>query len=75
MDDFFWEFLKEVKQIKLREPLAGTLGAIKKDDATLEYSFIDTVKMAGHVCPTVAGAYLSCQKALEKLYPDEIPVR
>ena len=31
--------------------------------------------MAGHACPTVSGAYLSCQKALEKLYPDEIPVR
>jgi hypothetical protein len=41
----------------------------------LDYSFIDAVKMAGHACPTVAGAYLVCRKAIEALYPDEIPVR
>jgi hypothetical protein len=31
--------------------------------------------MAGHACPTVTGAYLACQKALERLYPAEIAVR
>ncbi len=75
MSDIFRDFLKEVKPIKFKEPLAETLGVFKEDGATLEYTFVDAVKMAGHACPTVAGAYLSCQKALERLYLDEIPVR
>ena len=75
MGDIFRDFLEEVKPIKFKEPLAETLGALKGAGAALEYTFVDAVKMAGHACPTVAGAYLSCQKALEKLYPDEIPVR
>lgn len=75
MNDIFRDFLKEVKPIRFKEPLAETLGALKEDGMVLEYTFIDVVKMAGHACPTVSGAYLCCQKALDKLYPDEIPVR
>ena len=75
MSNMLADFLSEVKPIRFKEPLAETLGALKGEGPTLEYTFIDTVKMAGHACPTVAGAYLSCQKALEALYPDEIPVR
>ncbi len=75
MDDIFPDFFTEVNPIRFKEPLAETLGAVKEEGAILEYTFIDVVKMAGHACPTVAGAYLSCQKALEALYPDEIPVR
>ncbi len=75
MSDIFADFLQEVEPIRFREPLAETLGAINEKGAVLEYTFIDVVKMAGHACPTVAGAYLSCQQALEKLYPDEIPTR
>ena len=75
MSDIFRDFLKEVRPIKFKEPLAETLGAVKVENTALEYSFVDVVKMAGHACPTVAGAYLSCQKALERLYPGEIPVR
>jgi len=75
MSDIFRDFLKEVRPIKIREPLAETLGAFEVENTALEYNFVDVVKMAGHACPTVAGAYLSCQKALERLYPDEIPVR
>ncbi len=75
MSDIFGEFLNDVRPILFKEPLAETLGAVKGEGAILEYTFIDVVKMAGHACPTVAGAYLSCLKALEALYPDEIPVR
>ncbi len=75
MSDTFRDFLKEVRPILFKEPLAETLGAVKGEGAILEYTFVDVVKMAGHACPTVAGAYLSCQKALERLYPGEIPVR
>ena len=75
MSDTLRDFLKEVRPIKFKEPLAETLGVFKEEGATLEYTFVDAVKMAGHACPTVAGAYLSCQKALERLYLDETPVR
>ena len=71
----FVDFLQEVEPIRLREPLAGALGALKQEEAILEYTYIDVVKLAGHACPTTAAAYSCCQKALEKLYPDEIPVR
>lgn len=71
----FRDFFSKVKPLRFREPLAEALGAFKEGDIILEYSFSETVKMAGHACPTVAGAYLSCQKALEKLYPGEVPVR
>jgi len=75
METIFRDFLKEVKPIRFKEPLAETLGAFKEEGAVLAYTFIEVIKMAGHACPTVTGAYLCCQKALEKLYPDEIPVR
>jgi len=75
MSETFRDFLREVKPIRFKEPLAQTLGALKEKDSVLEYTFAEAVKMAGHACPTVAGAYLCCQKALEKLYPGEIPVR
>ena len=71
----FREFLKEVEPIKFKDPLAETLGAFEGESATLEYTFIDVIKMAGHACPTITGAYLCCQTALEKLFPDETPVR
>ena len=75
MSDIFRDFFKEVRPIRFKEPLAEMLGAFKEGGATLEYTFVDAIKMAGHACPTVAGAYLSCQKALEKLYLNETPVR
>ncbi|MBM3708485.1 MAG: hypothetical protein FJW69_09185 [Actinobacteria bacterium] len=75
MSEEFIDILKDVKAIKVKELLAETLGAFKVKDAVLDYTFIDTIKMAGHVCPTVASAYVCCQEALKVLYPDGIPVR
>jgi hypothetical protein len=75
MEEQYRDFFKQVEPIKLKEPLAETLGAFKVGEPFLEYSFGDAVKMAGHACPTVAGAYLICQQALKKLYQGEIPVR
>ncbi|MDP3879175.1 MAG: FmdE family protein [Dehalococcoidales bacterium] len=76
MKDIFRDFIKEAKAIRLKEPLTETLGAFSTEDAVVEYTFAEAVKMAGHACPTVTGAYLSCRKALEALYPDEeVPVR
>ena len=75
MSNIFRDFLYEVSPIIFKEPLAETLGAFKENEAILEYTFIETVKMAGHACPTVTGAYMSCQEALNLLYQDGIPIR
>lgn len=66
-------FFNEVRTITLQDPLAELLGAVS--DGLMTYGYTDAVKLAGHSCPTVAGAYLMTLKALEALYPDEIPVR
>ena len=74
-DDVFRDLFKEVEPIRFKEPFAETLGAFKQKDAVVDYTFIDVVKLAGHVCPATAGAYLCCQEALKQLYPHETPVR
>jgi hypothetical protein len=67
--------MEQAESIRLKEPLAQILGAFKEKDAVLEYRYTDVVKLAGHSCPTVTGAWLCCLYALKSLYPDEIPVR
>jgi formylmethanofuran dehydrogenase subunit E len=66
-------FFDKVKTIVLYDPLAEFLGAAK--DGRVEYNYLDAVKLAGHSCPTVAGAYLMTMKALEALYPGTTPER
>lgn len=66
-------FFDEVKSLTLRDPLAEILGAAS--DGMMRYNYLDAVKLAGHSCPTVAGAWLMTLKALEKLYPDSMPER
>lgn len=55
------------------DPLADILGAVEQGRIT--YDYIDMVKLAGHSCPTVAGAWLITKIGLEKLYGDDLPVR
>ena len=62
-------FYDQAPRIVMRDPLAAFLGAT--DDGMLEYRYIDAVALAGHSCPTVAGAYLMARTALRALYPDE----
>lgn len=66
-------FYDEVAPIKLKDPLAEILGAF--DGGLYEISYKEVVKGAGHSCPTVAGAYIMTQKALEALYGDEPAIR
>jgi len=56
----------------MREPLGELLGL---RSPTVTYSYFDCVKLAGHSCPTVAGAYLLTLCSLKKLYGDETPTR
>ncbi len=67
------EFYSKVPSIKLHDPLSGFLGAFEGGE--LEISYLECAKLAGHSCPTVAGAYLVAQKGLEALFADETPKR
>jgi hypothetical protein len=69
----FPEFFSRVPAITVRDPLAELLGAA--EGGLIEYRFADAVKLAGHSCPTVAGAWLMSVRALRALYGDETPVR
>ncbi|MEW9622831.1 hypothetical protein [Rhodanobacter geophilus] len=62
-------FFDEAPRILVRDPLADLLGAA--DGGLLEYRYLDAVRLAGHSCPTVAGAWLAARTALRALYPDE----
>jgi len=66
-------FFDAVPRIVVQDPLAEALGAAA--DGIIEYSYLDAVKLSGHSCPTVAGAYLMTLTALARLYPDALPRR
>ena len=66
-------FFDKVESIKLKDPLSDILGSF--DGGVYDISYKEIVKMAGHSCPTVGGAYLSTLKALKALYPDGLAVR
>ncbi len=67
------DFFDDVEPIETYDPLAELLGAV--EGGLITYSYIDMVKLAGHSCPTVAGAWLMTTIGLEKLYEGELPVR
>ena len=67
------DFYTKVPSIKLYDPLSEFLGAIEKGE--MEISYLDCVKLAGHSCPTVAGAYLMASHGLEALYGTTLPQR
>jgi len=66
-------FFDAIEPIRLRDNLAGFLGAL--EGGIVEFSYLDVVKSAGHSCPTVAGAYLMTRAGLKALYRDQLPVR
>ncbi len=66
-------FFDEVPSIVMFDALAQTLGAAQ--DGLIEYCYLDAVKLAGHSCPTVAGAWLMTRTALAHLYPGKTPHR
>lgn len=66
-------FFEDAPTILMRDPLAQLLGSAT--DGVMEYRYVDAVKLAGHSCPTVAGAFLTARAALKVLYPDTLPER
>lgn len=67
-------FFSSVEPIKIKDPLAIALGAMDKTEAFV-FTYTDAVKLAGHSCPAVSGAYKLTQLALKSLYGSEIPIR
>ena len=66
-------FYDAVEPIVLYDPLADFLGAYPRGRVRITYT--DCVTLAGHSCPTVAGAYLMAREGLGVLYPDILPRR
>jgi hypothetical protein len=66
-------FYTQIPPIKLYDPLSEFLGAF--DNGRLSISYLDCVKLAGHSCPTVAGAYLMAREGLHALYGEALPER
>ncbi|HYD94560.1 MAG TPA: FmdE family protein [Noviherbaspirillum sp.] len=66
-------FFDDAPVIAVHDGLARFLGACS--DGIIRYRYLDAVKLAGHSCPTVAGAYLMTRRALALLYPDDMPER
>ena len=66
-------FFDQAPSIVMVDALAQTLGATP--DGLIEYRYVDAVKLAGHSCPTVAGAWLMTRAALARLYPGQTPHR
>lgn len=55
--------------IRVRDPLAEFLGG-PGDVAEFELSVLDAARLSGHLCPTVAGAFLGARAAIHALFPD-----
>jgi hypothetical protein len=69
----FPDFFADAPQLTLRDPLAEFLGAAR--GGLMTYRYADAVRLAGHSCPTVAGAWLMTVHGLRALYGQETPVR
>ncbi|MBI3071885.1 MAG: hypothetical protein HYY84_07110 [Deltaproteobacteria bacterium] len=68
-------FVDRAPTLELRDELAEVLGALAPGE-TFRYTYADAVKLAGHSCPTIAGAYLMTAAAIHALYgPGEVPMR
>lgn len=69
----FPSFFNQAPTITVRDALAEFLCAA--ENGILTYRYADAVRLCGHSCPTVAGAYLMVIKGLKALYGEELPQR
>lgn len=67
----FPAFFNQAPAILMQDPLSAFLGA--PEDGVIEYRYADAVRLAGHSCPTVAGAWLMTARALAALWPEGGP--
>jgi len=69
----YLSFFDEIESIVVYDDLTKFLGVNK--NGIIEFSYADIVKVAGHSCATVAGAYLIAKSGLDALYEDKLPQR
>jgi hypothetical protein len=69
----FPDFYDAAPRLTVYDLLSEFLGAA--DRGRIEYGYADAVSLAGHSCPTVAGAYMMTVKGLRHLYGSDLPVR
>lgn len=62
------EFLETFK-ISVFEPFSDFLMGSEREKS-FQISLLDIVRFAGHACPSMVGAFLISQAAIENLYPD-----
>jgi len=66
-------FFDQAPSMTVRDPLAQFLGTAAQ--GVMQYRYADAVRLAGHSCPTVAGAWLMTLQGLRALYGQAMPVR
>ncbi len=66
-------FFADAPTILVHDALAEFLGAAEA--GIVEYRYVDAVRLAGHSCPTVAGAFMMARAALRALYREALPER
>lgn len=69
----FPDFFQTIPAVTLRDPLAGFLAAAP--DGVMAYRYEDAVRLCGHSCPVVAGAWLMVTAGLDWLYGEAMPER
>lgn len=69
----FPAFFDDAPVLRMHDGLSELLGATP--DGIIEYRYADAVRLAGHSCPTVAGAWLCARAGLRALYGDQLPER
>lgn len=67
------DFFNDLPTITLQDELSEFLGTF--ENGIIGFSYLDIVKNAGHSCPTVLGAYLSCVNGLKALFGKDLPKR
>lgn len=64
----------QTEPIRLRDPLAEFLG-FREAAEPFEFTLEDAGRFAGHLCPTVATAFIATRIALQRLYLGALPER
>jgi len=71
--EHFPKFFEQAPTLTVQDALAEFLGAA--EEGIMQYRSADAVRLCGHSCPTVAGAYLMTLKGLKALYGSDLPQR
>ena len=67
------DYYTDVGPIVLKDDLAEFLGF--PEDGIVKIYYPEIVKIAGHSCATVAGAYMMAYAGIKKLYGNDMPKR